>query len=365
MRPRRAGHPRITGRTPEPVPGRRDTARRVTLKDVARRAGVNPATASRALNPALPGRIAAPTARRVREAARALGYRPDPVARSLRTRRSGSVGVLVPDLTNPVIPPIVRGIESVLWSAGLACLLADTDNDVEREAVLVDELLARRCEGLIVATATRDSKTVNDLASADVPTILVTRDLDYRALPLVAGDDRAGVDAAVEHLAALGHQRIAHVTGPLNLSTTMRRRNAFQAALERFGLPRPAPIVHGGAFTADAGEEATRRLLGLEGRFTAILAGNDLIALGCLRALDEAGLRCPDDVSIVGHNDMPMMASLRPPLTTVAIPQREIGIEAARLLLGGLDGGELGNEPVLLPTELIVRGSTAPLRPRP
>jgi len=337
---------------------------RPTLRDVARRAGVNPATASRALNPALPGRIAAPTERRVREAAEALGYRPDPVARSLRTRRSGFVGVVVPDLTNPVIPPIVRGIEGVLWTAGIACLLADTDNDVDREAALVDELLARRCEGLIVSTATRTSGTVNDLADGDVPAILVTRNIDAGSLPLVAGDDAAGVEAAVAHLAELGHRRIAHVTGPLTLSTTVVRRDAFEAATDRLGLRASRLLVHGEAFTAAAGHAAAEELLGGGERFTAIVAGNDLIALGCLEALADAGLRCPEDISLVGHNDTPMVASLEPPLTTVAIPKAEIGARAATLLLDGLEGREVASGPVLLPTELIVRGSTAPAPPR-
>src|SRR3954454_1952294 len=133
-------------------------ARRPTIRDVAQRAGVHPATASRALNAALPGRIAEPTASRVRAAAVDLGYAPDPAARSLRTRRSGFAGVVVPDLTNPVLPPIVRGIEETLWGAGLACLLADTGNDLEREAAVVDELQARCCEGLIVASATRTGR---------------------------------------------------------------------------------------------------------------------------------------------------------------------------------------------------------------
>ncbi len=334
---------------------------RITLKDVARRAGVNPATASRALNPDLPGRIAEPTAERVRRAAEELGYRPDPIARSLRTRRSGFVGVVVPDLTNPVIPPIVRGIEAVLWTAGLACLLADTDNDAEREADLVEELLARRCEGLIVSTAQRDSATVDDLSKGPVPAVLVTRNLDSRALPFVGGDDAGGVSAAVEHLVELGHRRIAHLTGPPELSTTVVRRRAFEGAVERLGLGGEAgPILHGAAFTEPAGREVAERALAEGGGFTAIVAGNDMVALGCLEALRAAGLECPGDVSIVGHNDTPMIANLQPPLTTVAIPQREIGMRAAEVVLEMLRGASAPAEPDLLPTELIVRGSTAP-----
>src|SRR3954453_20708805 len=151
-------------------------APRPTIRDVAQRTGVHPKTSSRALNPALPGRIAEPTASRVRAAARALGYAPapDPAARSLRTRRSGVVGVVVPDLTNPVLPPMVRGIEETLWPAGLACLVADTDNEPDREAVVIRELEARRCDGLIVASATRTSATVRALAAGGVAPGLVT-----------------------------------------------------------------------------------------------------------------------------------------------------------------------------------------------
>lgn len=339
-------------------------ARRPTLSDVARRAGVNPATASRALNPALPGRIAEPTAQRVRDAAAELGYRPDPIARSLRTRRSGFVGVVVPDLTNPVIPPIVRGIESVLWGAGIACLLADTDNDAEREAMMIDELRARRCEGLIISSATRTSAAVNGLAGGEVPAILVTRDTDAHSLPLVAGDDAAGVDAAVSHLAELGHHRVACVTGPSQLSTTTTRLGAFEAACERLGLECDGRIVQGAAFTTAAGKAAAERLIEADDKFTAIVAGNDLIALGCLQALAAAGLTCPGDVSLVGHNDTPMVDNLQPPLTTVAIPQRQIGVKAAELLLARLADADSAIGSVLLETELIVRGSTAAAKGR-
>lgn len=328
-------------------------ARRATIRDVAAKAGVHPATASRALNPALPGRIGAETTKKVQAAARALGYTPDPVAQSLRTRRSGLVGVVVPDIGNPVIPPIIRGVEETLWDAGVACLLADTDNDPKRERALIEQLRARRCDGLIVATATRKDRVVQALAGEDLPVVLVTRDIDAGTLPLVAGDDAMGVRAAVRHLQDLGHARIAHLTGPTNLSTTVRREHAFREALP------DAPVLHGTGFTIPAGRALTEQLLDEHPDVTAVLAGNDMIALGTYEALAEAGLRCPRDMSVVGHNDMPLVGSLQPPLTTVAIPQVRIGAEAARMLLRKLDGTASEDERRLLPTQLVVRGSTA------
>ena len=311
------------------------------------------------MNPALPGRIAPETTAKVQAAAQELGYTPDPAARSLRTRRSGLVGIVVPDLSNPVIAPIVRGIEESLWKAGIACLLADTDNSPEREATLIAELLARRCDGLIVATATRADEAVRALGSADeVPTVLVTRGMDDGSLPFVAGDDALGISAALEHLAELGHTRIAHLTGPLSLQTTVRRLEAFEAAVP------DGVVLHGGGFTIETGRALTYELLDSPaGReVTAVLAGNDMIALGCLEAFADVGLRCPDDISLVGHNDMPMVERVQPPLTTVSIPQRDIGAEAAAMLLARLDGKSDGAERRLLPTHLVVRGSTAPPR---
>jgi LacI family transcriptional regulator len=277
---------------------------------------------------------------RVRAAADELGYRPDPTARSLRTRRSGVAGVVVPDLTNPVLPPIVRGIEETLWRAGIACLLADTDNDEEREAALIEELRQRRCEGLIVASAVRTAEI------PDLPTVLVTREAG--SLPLVAADDASGVRAVLAHLHELSHTRIGHVTGPLTLSTTIRRLAAFGDE---------GPVVHGDAFTIAAGEKAAAQLLRGHPDITAIVAGNDMIALGCYAALAAAGLRCPEDVSVTGHNDMPLMDRVQPALTTVAIPQYELGVAAATTLLARLRGEPAGS--TWLPTRLVVRASTS------
>lgn len=320
---------------------------------------MHPATASRALDPNLPGRIAEPTATKVREAARALGYRPDPTARSLRTRRSGTVGIVLPDLTNPVLAPMVRAIEERLWTEGLACLVTDTGNRRDHEAALVSELVARRCEGLIVASAARDSRAVSALGDAEPPVVLVTREPDGNRLPFVGADDEAGVRAAVTHLVELGHRRIGHLAGPKHLSTTARRTAAFREASTAHRIT-DAPVVHGSGFTVTGGVEAMGRMADDHPDVTAVVAGNDMMALGAYEVAERSGRRIPEDLSVVGHNDMPFMARVDPPLTTVSIRQELVGATAAAMLLQLRAGAVLEPRRQLIETRLVVRRSTAP-----
>ena len=331
-----------------------------TIQDVARAAGVHPGTVSRALNPLLAGRVTAETTRRVEEAAARLGYVPDQLGRSLRTRRSFTVGVLVPDLGNPVFPPIVRGIEDTLRRAGYEALIANTDDGPEHEARLIEVLKARRCDGFIIASSRRDAPAIADLVAAGDPVVLVNRLVESGA-DSVASDDVAGMTAAVDHLVDLGHTEIAYVSGPLELSMTHVRRAAFADAVRAAGLADDGELVETAErYAVEEGQRAFARLLERR-RPTAVIAGNDLIAVGCYAALRSSELRCPADVSVVGFNDMPLSGFLNPPLTTVAIPQYEIGVSAAELVLLRINDAA---EPRarLLPTELVTRGSTAPPR---
>jgi LacI family transcriptional regulator len=322
----------------------------VTLVEVARAAGVHPATASRALNPATQARVAAGTVRRVRAAADRLGYQPNQVARGLRTRRSYTVGVLLPDLTNPLFPPIVRGADEVLGPAGYSPLIVNTDNDAVREERLVAALRARQADGFIVATARRAHPLLSQLSS-QVPMVLVNRHTDDPEIPSVVPDEASGIRLAVAHLRALGHERIAHLAGPQDLSTGRSRLRAFTDA-----AGNSSPVAFAETFAEAAGAAAARALL--RHRPTAVIAANDLLALGILDVLDEEGLSCPHDVSVVGFNDIPMMARLG--LTTVRIPHRDLGAEAARVLLARLQDPALRPGRLLLPCDLVVRDSTAP-----
>jgi LacI family transcriptional regulator len=340
--------------------------KRVTIQDVARAARVHASTVSRALSAHARPRVTAAVAERVRAAADRLGYVPDPVAAGLRTRRTAMIGVLIPDIANPVFPPILRGIEAALGEAGYTAIVANTDNDADRAAQALERLAVRRVDGLIVATATLGDPLVARCRKLALPLVLVNRGGDVDHASSVTNDDTRGIALAVEHLAQLGHRSIAHVAGPRQLSTGAARRAGFIAAMRAHGLTvDEGGVAEAASYNIGAGVAAAVTLLDRHPRLTAIVAANDLLALGCFDALARHGLACPREVSVTGYNDMPFADRFAPPLTTVRIDHRMMGVEAARLLLGEIARPRRPRQHIHLAPELVVRGSTAPPRARP
>jgi LacI family transcriptional regulator len=332
----------------------------VTLKDVARRASVHPATASRALNPETRLLVSEETAGRVLAAAAELGYRPNAVARSLRTRRSHTIGVLIPDLNNPLFPPIVRGLADRLETYGYVALIGNTDGDDARERRVFEQMRARHVDGYVLATAHLRNPLLDDAARAGVPVVLMNRIAADSNFPSVTVDNERGVELAIRHLVALGHREIAYLAGPQDVSTGLARYRGFQAAMTGAGLDvASGRVAFARAFSIEEGYRCARQLLALSDRCTAVAAGNDMLAVGCYLALDEAGLRCPADISVVGFNDMPFIDMLRPPLTTISFSHQRVGAEAAELLMERLNGKTGPVKVIYLAPELMVRGSTA------
>jgi LacI family transcriptional regulator len=316
----------------------RDTPMRsdppVTLKDVAAVAGVHPATASRALNPETRLLVSEVTAHRIMAAADALGYRPNTVARSLRTRRSHTVGVLIPDLTNPLFPPIVRGIEDCLAARGYVAMIGNTDSDDERERLVFERMRARHVDGFVFATARLHSPLLAEAVAADIPVVLVNRNAEGYGVPAVSVDNERGMALAVSHLAALGHRSIAHIAGPQDVSTGLSRYRGFMAAMAASGLEVDADlVVRANAYSLEEGDRCGQAVLAAGRGCTAIAAANDMLAVGCYTAIEAAGLTCPVDISVVGFNDMPFIDRLRPALTSVSFPHYEVGEQAGRLIL--------------------------------
>jgi LacI family transcriptional regulator len=335
--------------------------RNVNIKDVAAVAKVHASTVSRVLNPETRSMVSTAVADRVAKIASDMGYARSSLAYGLRTGRTHTVGVVIPDLTNPIFPPIIRQIESVLAEQGYLAILADSDNDQSNEMAIVQSMKFRNVDGLILATAHRLDSVVNACIADNIPLVLVNRTIDSHSVTAVINDDNHGIELAVSHLVELGHKSIAYLGGPQDTSTGHDRFLAFKN-LQRKGTFKSHNdlILHCKAFTEAEGHRGFLSILDKRREFTAVVAANDLLALGCYDALEERGLNCPADVSVTGFNDMPFMNRLSPPLTSLRIPHHEIGDQAAKLLLERIQNPESQVRTVNQLPELIIRGSTAP-----
>ena len=334
-----------------------------TIADVAREAGVSTATVSRVLSGV--GRARPETRERVLDAARALDFRPSLVARSLKQRATRTLGLIVTDIENPYFPPLVRAVEDAANAEGYAILLCNADEDPEREASYLDVLVERRVDGLIVAASTIGTRQQEWLANPPVPVVLVNTRSPRSDLPSIASDNRAGGRLAARHLLALGHRRFGYLMPPPRNLDAPNRIAGVRDELRRVPAATLA-IGHGNA-TVSGGETAMRELMTTEPGATAgptptaVVAYNDLMAIGALRAIRRAGLHVPGDVSLVGFDDVAFAAYAEPALTTVRQETAEMGRWAVATLTERLARrGPLPVAHVVLPVRLEVRGSTAP-----
>ena len=327
-----------------------------TIRQIADATGVHVSTVSRALDPNKRHLVAQDVADRIASKAESLGYRPNQLAVGLRRGRSNLVGVFLPDITNSVFAPILGGIAETLAAAGYAPIVADAGNDSSQQISFVGKLLSQRIDGLVLATVSQDDELVGYCIEHGLPVVLVNRSEAQDRVSSAVSDDGMGMQLAVDHLVSIGHKRIAHVAGPLTTSTGLLRRDGFLRAMARHGLT--GEVHEASRYTREAGAAAVAGSLAT-GEITGIVAANDLIALGVLDTLRGVGLCCPDDVSVVGHNDMPLMDVVSPPLTTIRIEHREMGRTAAKLLTESILTGSDEIRHIVLPPKLVVRKSTA------
>ena len=331
-----------------------------TIDDVAERAGVHRATVSRALR-GVAGKVSPAKRAEIERIAAELGYRPNAVAASLRTKQSDIAAVVVPDLSNPLFAPIVQGLEAELGRQSFLCLVAQTPAAPEARRGLVHALAARQVAGLLILAAESDDPMLAAALERGLPTVLVNRGLGERRFSSVVNDDRESVRLVLEHLRGLGHRRVAHLAGPQGSSTGRARRDAFVELAREYGF-QEASVVECDAFTRAAGPASAHSLLARrEKRPTAIFAANDLIAIGALDVLRAAGLEVPRDVSLVGHNDMPFADLVSPPLTTVKVAVEQMSRHAAQLFVEQLRDPAVPPSTRLLMPSFVVRGSTARL----
>ncbi|EJN01811.1 LacI family DNA-binding transcriptional regulator [Herbaspirillum sp. YR522] len=327
-----------------------------TIKDVARLAGVSFTTVSHVLNDTRP---VSPEARqRVLEAVGQLSYVPSALARSLKSRVTSSIGLIIPNNTNPYFSELARGIEDFCYGAGYSVILCNSDDDPHKQNDYLQVLLTKRCDGLIIATLTQTDHAL--LGRLKVPTVLLDRAPTQLGIDLVSTDNALGGELAAAHLLALGHRRLACIAGPAGLALSEQRVGAFRHTLQQSGCDLPPQALLHADFTSGGGYRAGMQLLQADARPDAIFCCNDLMAIGVLRAAGELGIAVPGALSVVGFDDIELAQFVHPPLTTVAQNTRQLGELTAQCLLQRIADPKRPIRRETVAPQLQIRGSTAP-----
>lgn len=334
------------------------------MKEVARRAKVSIGTVSNVITGS--AGVSARLRRKVQKAIRELDYHPNAVARSLKVRQTKIFGMVVSDITNPFFPQIVRGAEDAARERDYVLVIFNTDDQLARERDILSVLRARRVDGilLVVGPDTGDVSHILQTQSAGTPIVCLDRIPAGVEADSVSVDNVRGARAAVEHLIAMGHRRIGIITGARTLQTARDRLEGYKEALQRAGIAIDADFIREGDFRMESGRQLGLELLSRQRPPTALFTANAMMGIGVLRALDEQGLRCPDDLALVTFDDLPVSEVFRPRLTAVAQPAYDIGYTAAQLLIQRLEGTLADDRPVhvTLKTELKIRESSLPVR---
>ncbi len=309
------------------------------------------------------GPVAGQTGERIETAVRALGYRPNGIARSLVLKSTHTIGLLLPDITNPFFPSLVKGVQLLANERGYVVLLCSTLGDRKSDEEYLKLLRAKQVDGILAVGLVLRRDQIERLASGGVPFVSLDRNIDLPSAPLVQVNHRQSAMLATQHLLAQGHRAIVHITGPMGLRVSRERLAGYLGALARAGVKPDRRLRITGDFTEEGGYRDIERLLAESVPFTAVFAANDLSAIGVIAALKRNGRRVPEDVSVVGFDDIHLAAYTSPPLTTIQQPTYEMGRRATEILIDAIEHGRRkarsGN--TVFEGKLIIRGSTQPL----
>jgi DNA-binding LacI/PurR family transcriptional regulator len=338
----------------------------MNITAVAERARVSTATVSRVINGT--ATVSPETSERVREAIETLNFYPDISARTLGSGKSGLYGLIISDITNPYFPELVKAFEDIAVEHGQDVLIANTDYDPKRMEACVIRMLQRKVDGVAIMTSEMEDRLISTFSHRKIPTIFMDTPRRLKGVNIVRVDYAAGVRQAMQHLFSFGHHRIAFISGPLTLSSAQTRAQAFTKALKHHGLVGEPHLMQESDHRVEGGHAAMLRILKSGKRPTAVLASNDLTAIGAMGAIHEAGLKIPEDISVIGFDNIELSAYTQPALTTLHVPRRELAATAFRSLFRDRDitatRTDQKTEHVIQP-KLIVRKSTtqAPARP--
>ena len=332
-----------------------------TIREVAKLAKVSAITVSRVINKT--GYISERTKKRVEAAIRQLGYVPNTLARSLRSRRTCTLALVLTDITNPFWTTVARGAEDAASKAGFSMMLGNTDESEDKQGRYITALLEKQIDGILFVPVGNTPAVIRMLKRQDVPVVVLDRRITGAKADVVRCDSEGGAYKLTNLLLSLGHRRIAVLSGPRTISTAEDRVRGYQRALAEQGIPSQAELMQYGNFTVESGAEMVKNVLKLSPRPTAVFAGNNFLAIGALKVLQEFHVRIPEDMALVGFDDLPANLTIDPFLTVARQPAYEMGSRAAELLLARLAGtAPRGYQEVVLPTEVeIHRSSGSPV----
>lgn len=328
-----------------------------TVEDVAKEANVSTATVSRVFNKT--AKVSNETVQKVKIAAQKLGYSPSRVARRLRVNKNQSlvIGLIIPDLQNPFFSEIARGVEDIAYSNNNAVMICNSDENPQKERFYIETLMAEQVSGFIVAQTTENKEYIQGLTDQEIPIVGVDRELDGQQLDTVVIDNDLGAYLALQRLIKLGHRRIGIINSLPHLSTTIQRFQGYKKALKEAGIELDTSLITYGDSYESGGIKQTRKLLDLQSRPTALFVTNNLMTLGCLEEMYRQNLKIPDDMALIGFDDMPWATALNPPLTAIRQPGYDFGTMAAELLEKRLKNPSRPRSKVVLNPELIIRKS--------
>ncbi len=332
--------------------------RHTTIKDIAKAAGVSTATVSMILNKK-DKNISQPTRERVLRIAKDINYIPNSMARSLVTSQTKTLGLILPDIVNPFFPEIARGAEDRAREAGYSIIICNTDDNVDQENKYIQMLTEKMVDGIILTHSANRNDEMSGLENSRIPIILIDRDYDSpNVLGKVLVDNSRASRDGVNYLIGKGYRRIAYIAGPLNTGTARDRLEGYRTALAENGIDYDERLVRVGEYRSKWGYEAAASLLDDGMDFEAIFCGNDAIAIGAMKRLRERGIAVPDDIAIMGFDDIYIASMVDPELTTIKQPNYSMGYEAVNMMIDSIQGNKIGKRNLILDTELVVRKSS-------
>lgn len=338
-----------------------------TIKDVATLAQVSTTTVSHVINNTR--KVNEDTRKRVEVAMRQLDFHPNALARSLRSGSSKTIGLIIPDIANLFFAEAARYIEDYGKNAGYSVILCNADNNPQKEASYVKVLIEKMVDGIIFISTGDSARNLKRLQTNNVPVVIADRDLSENLVDTVMVNNHQGGRLATEYLISLGHKRIGCISGPIGLGVSSQRTHAFHATMKQHSLSVPSAYYAEGDFGFESGESCMRQMLARGAKPTAVFVGNDMMAFGAIRAIEDAGLKVPEDVSVIGFDDIPLAKTYSPPLTTIAQPIKKVAKETVELLVKRIEKNRNGNastaayQKIVLDVKLVERKSCRKVTP--